>query len=169
MLLALVIIAGTMAAQPGGQMAPATLKLKPLATTTSNAAVSPSTLTFTASNPDTSPTVAASAVVSWKSTASSFGATWNLKVSAPASFNSCSTIPASAVTVSCTAVTGGSNRTCGTSTGLSTTPTQIANGTEPFLTATSYSVKLNFTLQDSWKYIASSSCSLSVTYTITGN
>ena len=150
--------------------APATVNPKLFLSSISNQAVTPGSINFSATDPDTSPAVSGSsaAVVSWQTTGT-LASSWNLKVSAPASFSSCPTVPISAVTVSCGSVAGGSAGTCGGSTALSTSPIQIASGTEGFLLNTSYSVSLNFTLQDSWKYIASSSCSLSVTYTITAN
>jgi hypothetical protein len=156
------------AAQPGAHPAPAALRLKPQAVNVRNAAVSPATLTFTAISPDTSPVVSASAsaVVTWSTTGNTL-TSWNLKVIAPAAFSSCPTIPASAVTVSCSALNAGNNATCGSNAPLSTTPVQMATGTDG--TVSSYSVTLNFTLQDSWQYIASSSCSLAVSYTITAN
>jgi hypothetical protein len=71
--------------------------------------------------------------------------------------------------MSCGGVTGGSGGACGGSTALSTAGVQMASGTQTFISSANYSVTLSFTLQDSWKYIASSSCSLSLTYTITAN
>jgi hypothetical protein len=94
---------------------------------------------------------------------------WTLTVSAAgASFSSCATVPASAVTVTCGSVTGGHTGACSTAATLSTTATKVAGGNEATGMA-SYSVNLSFTLADNWKYIASSSCSLSVSYTITAN
>jgi len=153
-----------------GQLSPAAVKLKPEAVSLSAASVTPSAIGFTANNPDSSPVVsgASSAVVTFKTSAGFFG-TWNLKVSAPSSFGACSTVPASAVTVSCVSATGGQNPACGGPVTLSSSPTQIASGTEGLIFSTTYNVTLSFTLADSWKYIASSLCSLSVTYTITAN
>ena len=141
-----------------------------MATSVSNAAVTPSAITFTANDPDTNSTVSgsANAQVSWKTTGGATARTWSVTVSAPATFSSCATVPASAVTVSCVSVSGGHSGTCGGAAALSTTGTQVASGEESTGTA-SYSVTLGFTLADSWKYIASSSCSLSVTYNITAN
>jgi hypothetical protein len=154
-----------------------TVKTKPLGfrpallTTIPSSSVSPSVVTFSATDPTNSPVVNASAsvVVSWTAYVSVLG-TWNVKVSAPATFSSCGTVPSSAVTVSCTSVTGGSGGTCSSSSALSTSGVQVASGSEIInVNPTPYSVTLSFTLQDSWKYIASSSCTLAVTYTITAN
>jgi hypothetical protein len=145
-------------------------QLPPLpATTITSASVTPGTISFNTSNPDSQPVVngSATATVTWQ-TANSLLQKWTLAVSAPASFGSCGTVPASAVTVTCGTVSGGFGGTCGGATTISTTPVQIASGYEGIGTGT-YTVALTFTLQDSWKYIASTSCSLSVTYTITAD
>jgi hypothetical protein len=153
-----------------GTMPPGTTPTKPQSTSVTNAAATPATITFRAINPDTTTLVPGSAAVSvtWQTPGNLFGA-WSLKVSAPSTFGSCGTVPASAVTVTCGSVTGGLNGACGGATTLSPGGAQIASGTEGFITTTSYSVSLTFTLQDSWKYVASSSCSLSVSYLITAN
>lgn len=157
------------ASRAPGVATPAAVRLQPLAVTLSGASATPAAITFSATDPTGTPVVngSSAASVNWTTNGSVFGA-WTLKVSAPAAFASCATVPASAVTVSCGSVTGGFGGACGAATSLSTTPTQIASGNEGFNTV-SYSVNLSFTLADSWKYIASSSCSLSVTYTITAN
>ena len=157
-------------AQPTAKVSPATVSPKLGFTTISNTTITPASITFSATDPTNRPVVSGSsaAVVSWTTTGSFFG-TWNLAVSAPASFTSCPTIPISAVTVSCGSVTGGTGGACGGSSALSTAGVQMASGTQGLLLAANYSVNLNFTLQDSWKYIASSSCSLTLTYTITAN
>jgi hypothetical protein len=90
-------------------------------------------------------------------------------VQAPsASFPGCSTVPVSAVTVTCSSATvsGGGSGSCGGPVVLSTSAQNLATGTEAFLSAT-YTVNLTFTLTDSWKYVAQLSppCSLTVTYT----
>lgn len=151
--------------------APAAVPEKPMATSITSPKVNNSTITFTATDPDTNPSVAGSAgaTVSWNTTGGATTRTWTLTVnSSSSSFSACSTVPASAVTVSCTSTTGGHSGACGAATTLSTTAAGIASGTEATGTA-SYSVALSFTLADNWKYIASSSCSLSVSYTITAN
>jgi hypothetical protein len=49
---------------------------------------------------------------------------------------------------------------------LSTSAQQVASGNEASGSNKAYSVTLNFTLADSWSYIANSSCTLSLTYTV---
>lgn len=153
-------------------------KLRTLATPVSPAfqagnftlTVTPATISFSASNPATAPVVAANstATISWS--VLSGGNNWNVTVQASApTFSNCPTVPVSAVKVSCASATIGSlggSATCAAPFQLSTTPLQVAGGAEGVV-AMNYTVTLNFTLADSWKYIAqtSSACSLSLTYT----
>ena len=131
--------------------------------------VTPATLTFTASNPGTAPVVAASSptFVSWQVV--SGGSNWSLRVKANSPhFANCPTVPVSAVTVSCASASvlpAGGTSGCSGPFALSTADTQVAGGSEG-PTAYAYSVTINFTLADSWKYIAETipACSLSLTY-----
>lgn len=144
----------------------------PMANGNFTVTVSPATISFTATNPNSAPVVAgsATATASWNNLDFNTGA-WNLTVqSAAASFVNCATVPVSAVTVSCASVTttvGGSG-SCAAGFKLSTSPQIVASGNQALLTY-SYTITLNFTLADSWKYIAenSPSCSLSLAYTAT--
>ena len=133
--------------------------------------VNPATITFSATNPGTLPVVAGSstAVATWSALAS--GNTWSLTVQATTpTFTNCSTVPVSAVTVSCSApsVTGiGGSANCAAASPLSNTKAvTVASGSEGTL-SWSYSVTLSFTLADKWSYIAETSpaCTLSLTYT----
>jgi hypothetical protein len=131
--------------------------------------VSPATITFSATDPDTAPVVAGSAPasVTWQNLDFNSGA-WGLTVQANAStFSNCPTVPVSAVTVSCASASTsiGGSASCSAPFTLSTTAQTVASGSQSFLTY-SYSVTLNFTLADNWKYIAetSPSCSLSLSY-----
>jgi hypothetical protein len=150
-------------AASSGKSAPAMVSPKLALTTISNAAVNPSAFLVVASDPTNDPTDAAiqTVTVTW-TTAGSFGGTWNLTLSAPSTFTGCSWIPVNAVTVTCSSPTGGTSPTCAGATTLSTAATQIASGTEPVLATANYSVTLNFTLKDSWKYVASS-CLIPIT------
>lgn len=132
--------------------------------------VTPATITFDATNPGTLPVVAGSATAnaSWQSL--SGGGNWSLTVQANSpTFANCPTVPISAVTVTCSAASIGSlggSANCAGSFPLSTTAVQVAGGAEGLL-ALNYSVTINFTLSDRWKYIAETNpaCSLSLTYT----
>lgn len=145
-------------------------KVAPAATFNVN--VSPGTISFNAINPDSSPVDAGSsaASVTWQNLDFNEGA-WTLTVQATSSsFTNCSTVPISAVTVSCASVStsiGGSG-SCSAPFTLTTSPQVVAGGNQSFITY-SYSVAVNFTLNDSWKYIAetSPSCSLSLSYVAT--
>jgi len=167
--------AGTWAGTGAGAatLRPATVVAKPMATSISKAlAASPATITFTAPDPDTTPSVSGSGPVtlSWDTNGGGPANTWKLTVSAPASFSTCANLPASAVTAKCTTVTGGTGGTCSGSVPLSTTATQVASGDEAPGNNAAYSVALTFTLADSWAYIPSkTSCSLTLTYTVTAN
>jgi hypothetical protein len=135
--------------------------------------VSPATITFSATNPGTLPVVSGSshATASWSARGSGGGDTWTLKVQAAATtFTNCSTVPVSAVTVTCssaTVTTGhGATANCAAAFPLSTTATTVASGADANTTL-SYSVTITFTLADSWKYIAemSPACTSALTYT----
>ena len=138
-------------------------------TTLSAISASPSTISFTATDPDAGPYAGSSAAtVSWTTSSGSTGNTWSLSVQASAAtFASCGTVPTSAVKATCTGVAGGSAGTCGAAVNLSTSAQQVANGNEASGAGKAYSVTLNFSLADSWSYIANSSCSLTLTYTVT--
>jgi hypothetical protein len=130
---------------------------------------SPASISFNASNPQTSPVVAGSSTSSITWSILSGGDTWELTVQAASpSFTNCPFVPISAVTVTCASASVGSfggSAACAGAFPLSTTPTRVAGGNEGVV-ALNYSVTLNFTLADSWKYIAeiSPACSLSLTY-----
>ena len=160
-------IASGSVSQTPARATPAIIKPLPMATALSKESVTPAAITFTATDPTGTPVVtgSATAVVTWTTKGGATANSWTLGVSAPSTFAACSTVPASAVKVTCGSVTGGA---CSAATNLTNTATTIASGKESTGTA-NYTVNLTFTLQDSWKYIASSSCSLTVTYTITAN
>ena len=145
-------------------------RILPMAGTTMSAVTaSPGTISFTATDPDLSPFPGNSAAtISWTTSGGSTGNTWNLKVSAAAaSFTNCATVPRSAVIVTCGGITGGSAGVCGGPLTLSGAAQQIASGKEASGTNKAYSVTLDFSLTDSWSYIAGSSCTISLTYTVT--
>lgn len=141
----------------------------PLASVASVTA-SPGTISFTATDPDLGSVSGSSAsTVSWTTSSGSSSNTWTLQVQgSAATFGNCPTVPASAVTVTCTSVTGGSSGACNASFPLSTTGQQVAAGQESSGTNKAYSVTINFTLADSWAYIAKTSpaCTLTLTYTV---
>lgn len=144
---------------------PATIHMQPFAVI-ENQSVTPSTIGFTASNPDTNPTVGGSANSIVQFTAGTGSGSWSLQVSAPPAFASCSTVPAGAVRATATCTSKPAGATCAaTSTAISATATTIASGNENS-GGGAYTITISFTFSDSWQYIASSLCSLNVTYTI---
>ena len=166
------LTAGTMqmlSAQQKARIVVPAERVLPMATTLSAVTANPATISFTATDPDAGPYAgSSSATVSWSTSGGAVGSTWTLKVhAAAATFTSCATVPRSAVKVTCTGVSGGSSGTCGGAITLTGTGQQVANGKESASTNAPYSVTLNFTLADSWSYIANSSCSLTLTYTVT--
>ena len=149
--------------RPMANPAPQTANFTPTAT--------PATISFNAINPATEPTVAGSstATISWTVSSTSISS-WTLKIKANAAwFTNCSTVPLSAVTVSCASASigGAGTATCSNPLALSTTAQQVAGGSLGSYGSHTYTVTINFTLADSWKYIAETSpaCSLSLTYT----
>jgi len=154
--------------QPPGTLRTAGARsVRPAASFTVN--VSPATITFSATNPDQAPMDAGSAPASitWENLDFNQG-NWSLTVQATsAGFANCPTVPVSAVTVSCASAStnSGGSGACAAPFALSTSAQTVASGSQAFLTY-SYSVSINFTLADSWKYIAetSPSCSLSLSY-----
>jgi hypothetical protein len=133
--------------------------------------VSPGTISFTASNPDGGPVSgSAPATVSWQVSGGSHLQTWSLSLQAAAStLANCPTIPVSAIQVRCSTASvsgGGGSGTCGGSLPLSTTLQQAAGGSQGD-NSNSYTVYLTFTLNESWHYTANSSCTLTITYSIT--
>ena len=150
----------------------AAVTAKPQAAGNFTLTVSPATISFSATNPGTAPVVAGSspATASWS--VLSVGSTWNLQVQATSpTFANCSTVPVSAVTVTCSSVsvTGiGGSGTCSGAFPLSTGMQTVASGSEGLLSM-DYSVTISFTLADNWKYIAemSPACTLSLNYLAT--
>jgi hypothetical protein len=141
------------------------------ATSLASVTASPGTISFTATDPDLGSVAGSSAsTVNWTTSSGSASNTWNLKVHAgTASFTNCATVPTSAVTVTCSSVTGGTAGACKPAITLSTASQQVATGKESASAGASYSVSMNFTLADSWAYIAKTSpaCTLTLTYTVT--
>ena len=133
--------------------------------------VSPGTITFTASNPDAGSVAgSAPATINWLVSAGSHLQSWSISLQAATStFANCPTIPISAVQVRCSTASvsgGGGSGTCGGSFPLSTTLQQSAAGAQGD-NSNSYTVLLNFTLAENWRYAVNSSCTLTITYSVT--
>ncbi len=102
------------------------------------------------------------------------GGSWSLSVGAGSgSFQGCSTVPASAISVRCVSASasgGGSPASASCSTGSfvslpSSSGQVVAGGGEPLTQAASYSVTLAYQLEDSWRFIPNS-CPLNITYNL---
>lgn len=134
--------------------------------------VTPTTLTFSATDPDGSPVAGSSTVTAtWGFTGVALNGNWRIDVQAPSTtFTNCSRVPVSAVRVTCTAtnLTGiglGGSASCASPSTLSTTATTVASGAERLGLSTT-TVTLSYTFTDSWRYTApeTPSCSMSLAY-----
>ena len=170
-ILAALLVCGTELACVGslhaGLFSPAGFKL---ATGTLAAlSATPGAISFQATNPSFGLVSGSSpGSITWTSVNLLARPNWTLSLQAGStSFVGCPTIPVSAIQVSCgtTSVSGVGTGTgaCGGSFPLSTTVQQIAGGAQG-IGANSYSVSLNFTLAESWRYVASSACTVTITY-----
>jgi len=129
---------------------------------------------FPANSPGSVVTSPGTATVTWTISGGASGNTWTLSVYAnSATFSGCSTVPASAVGVSCTSATHTGTRptaTCQTG-GPYALPTtapgqQVASGNEGNANTHTFTVVLSYQLTDSWGYVANTNCPLTVTYTV---
>jgi len=158
-----------------GAQAPSALRnppatVRPLASAITATSTTPTTISFTLSDPDAA-AATGTGTVHWTITGGSAARTWNVAVSvAPSSFIGCTEVPVTAATAQCTTVTGGTAGVCNSSAvTLGATATQVASGTEATGTAL-YSVGLTYSISDAWKYKGhTTACTLTVTYKITAN
>lgn len=171
-LLILVVLAGMAHPAAAGSLLGGRCMLPMLGlafSTVNSLMVTPGTISFLASNPNGGPVSGSSAAtVNWSVVDGAALQTWNISVQATASvFSGCTTVPVSAVTVSCASasVGGGGTGTCGGSFTLSTVAQHVAGGAQGVGTQP-YNVQLNYTLAESWRYVANPSCSLTLIYTV---
>ena len=134
-----------------------TADLLPLHANVSNAFVTPSSITFTSSNPDGSVTGAPSTtIVLFKTTGNPSSFTVHVKAVTP-KFAGCNTPPVSAVTITCSSASG---LTCAGAAPLR----NIANGTKVATGSGNHGTAgfvITYAFQDSWKYLQGDSCSIS--------
>ncbi len=145
---------------------PARLHLAPGAVAALTA--TPGLISFQATNPNSGQVSGSSpGSLTWTVRDGSRLQNWTLSVqSGSSSFTGCPTIPVAAVRVSCgsASVSGGQGTgACSTSFPLSTSPQQIAWGAEGSGNR-AYSVSINFTLAESWRYVANPACTIILTY-----
>jgi hypothetical protein len=145
----------------------------PMATGVSGMTATPATIQFTANNPGSAVTGNSSATVGWSINGGASGNTWTLSVYAnSATFTGCTTVPASAVGVSCSSAShSGTSPTATCQSGgpfpLPTTAPgqQVASGDEGNTFSHTFTVVLNYQFSDAWKYVANT-CPLTITYTV---
>jgi hypothetical protein len=130
----------------------------------------PKSISFQAANPDSGQVSGSSpGSLTWKVSRGDHLQNWTLSVqSASSSFTGCPTVPVSAVQVSCGSASASGVRgtgVCGGSFPLSTTAQQIAGGAQGDGNG-EYSVSMNFTLAESWRYVANSACTITLTYSV---
>jgi hypothetical protein len=123
--------------------------------------VTPASITFTSSTPD-STQINSATLVSFRVTGNPASFHVYARASA-ANFTGCNTPPASSVTVACGTPTG---VTCAASAPLSNTGngTTVATGSRNHNPA---SFHATYTFQDAWNYSVGSSCQLTVSYLYT--
>lgn len=134
----------------------------------------PSTIPLMANNPGGLVLGGSVATITWDISQGTNGRTWSLMVgTATSSFNGCTTIPASAVSVRCVSasVTGGGQTSAGCNvTSFTTLPNtlpglSVGSGNEGNASLHDYTVVLSYQLADSWRFIANS-CPLNLSYTV---
>jgi hypothetical protein len=140
------------------------------ATTITGPTITPLTINFSSSDPDAAPANGSSAAsIHWTLNNSNKNGNWSLTVqSATPTLAGCPAVPVSAVQFQCTSVTranGGDGNCASGSLVLSTSPQTVASGGKEGTTGAT-GVTLTFTFTDAWKYPASPSCSIQLTYTV---
>jgi hypothetical protein len=141
------------------------------ATKVHNEAVSPATITFLGTDPD-SPTLTVPVTVFFRTTGGRLTNSWRLSVQAASGSNmlNCpNSIPVDKIQVSCVSAVSdnGGTANCAAPFNLSTGLQTISSGTEGTGNATPYETVINFTFEDSWRYIATdTSCTVTLNYQI---
>jgi hypothetical protein len=137
--------------------------------------VSPATVNFSATNPDTLPSVLGTPVTTFAYNNVDYpgGGTGTLSVGATGftGGTACGNIPVSAMTVTC--VSAHSSLSCATASCIAGSP-QLTSAGVPIATGTvgsggsctpNFTITLNYNFADNWKYTAET-CSLLVTYNV---
>ncbi|MBI4480949.1 MAG: hypothetical protein HY651_13090 [Acidobacteria bacterium] len=144
------------------------------ATRIHDSSATPVTVTFLGIDPD-SPTLTVPVTISFRTTGGSTAQSWSLSVQATSGANmtNCpSTIPINKIQVSCVSSSSanGGTASCAAPFNLSTSLQMIASGNEGTGNAVPYLATVNFTLQDSWRYIATNTaCTVNLSYQIIAN
>ena len=142
------------------------------ATKIHNEVITPATITFLGTDPD-SPTLTVPVTVAFRTTGGQVTNNWSLSVQAasgPNMINCPSTIPIDKIEVSCVnaiADDGAAAANCAAPFNLSTGLQTISSGMEGAGNARPYETVINFIFQDSWRYIATdTSCTVNLNYQI---
>jgi len=150
------------------------LSAQPLlaATKIHNQTTTPLTLTFIGADPDT-PVLSVPVTVFFRTTGAKVNGTWSLSVQAvsgPNMINCPNAIPVESIRVSCVSAVaddGAEPASCASPFNLSTGLQTVSSGTEGIGNARPYETIINFTFQDSWRYIATdSACTINLNYQI---
>jgi hypothetical protein len=134
--------------------------------------VTPTSLSFTAADPDAGGVPAASSTAQWRTRLASPARTWTLSVQALSpTLQNCSNIPVSALRLTCTSAfindPKGSAACVAGAVPLSTTPRALASGQQGTGNDTT-TITFSAFFTDSWKYSAAQApaCTVNLTYTI---
>ncbi len=142
-----------------------------LASTITGLTITPSTISFSSSDPDLSANGSSSSTVRWTMGGNPFGG-WSMTIRATSpTLTGCPSVPVSAIRVQCTSVSPQlvGNGSCGGAINLSTTGQTVASGTWQGLGIGATVATFSFVFTDAWRYPASSSCSIQLNYTITSD
>lgn len=132
---------------------------------------SPSTLSFTSSDPDVGAASPTATIYVYMGGPIS-GKPWNLKVQASSStLTNCASVPASAISAVCASFTSGGDGNapsgvCSGSFPLSTSYQTVASGLQGDGGADTFTINMTYQFTDAWKYPGATSpaCSLALSY-----
>jgi hypothetical protein len=144
------------------------------ATQIHNQTVAPAALTFFATDPDV-PVLTVPATVTFRTTAGQTTKAWQINVQATSGANmiNCpNPIPINQIQARCISVSvaNGGTGACSAPFNLSTGLQNVAGGREGTGNAVPYTIVLEFTFTDSWRFIATNTaCSVNLSYQIIAN
>jgi hypothetical protein len=141
----------------------------PLAGSVTGFVVAPPTMTLTSNDPDAG--AGGTATVNWDLSGGKPNRDWELAVRADsASFTNCPGVPMNAVRLSCLSVvrqgTGNPRGSCVASGTALTTADQVVAAGNRGGGGSTFTVTVSLAFTDSWRFAASQSCSVSLTYSL---
>jgi len=164
------LASGQKISKPGVKMVAATKQAEATSIRTALQAA-PATISFSATDPDLGGVGGSSAAtLTFTLRGGANNRTWTVSVQAGSStFAGCTTIPAAAVTATCTSVNVSNLGTgaCAAGSSLSTGAVTLASGSEGTGTD-AFTISVKFVLNDSWRFIAQTSptCPLTLNYAL---